>query len=66
MKGFHFGDFLNLENNKWRVSGDTIYNGSAPFAIIDDFKSTFYGAESKLILRDIKSGRLGLYTDKGK
>ena len=67
MEGNHFGDFLSFENDKVEIQGDTIFINLIPFAIIEDFDRTFFpGTENKLTLKNIKTGKLGLYTDKGK
>jgi hypothetical protein len=67
VEGFHFGDFLSFQNQKIRITNDTIYDQSTPIAIIKEFKTTYFpGTENKLILQDIGSGKLGTYTDKGK
>jgi hypothetical protein len=67
MGGHHFGDFLSFDNENYQVKNDTLYNGSFPFAIVEDFTRTFIpGTENKLTLKDIKTGELGFYTDKGK
>ena len=66
MDGFHFGDFLDFANENYQVKNDTLFNGDIPFAIVEDFSRTFFpGTENKLNLKDIKTGELGFYTDKG-
>ena len=67
MEGNHFGDFINFENEKIEMKGDTIFRNSISFAIIENFERTFIpGTENKITLKNIKTGELGLYTDKGK
>lgn len=67
MEGNHFGDFLSFEKEKVEIKGDTIFINSIRFAIIEDFDRTFFpGTENKLTLKNIETGELGLYTDKGK
>jgi hypothetical protein len=67
MEGHHFGDVLIFDDEITQIKGDTILMNSVPFAIIDNFEnSIFHGTENKLTLKDIESGKLGLYTDKGK
>jgi hypothetical protein len=65
--GFHFGDFLSFKNQNLRIENDTIYKDSMPLAVIVELKTNYLpGTENKLTLKDIKSGALGIYTDKGK
>ena len=46
---------------------DTIYKNSKPLAVIIELKTDYRpGTENKLILKDIQTGKLGTYTDKGK
>lgn len=67
MDGYHFGDFLSFDNENYYVKNDTLYNGDIPYAIVEDFTRTFIpGTENKLTLKNIKTGELGYYTDKGK
>jgi hypothetical protein len=66
-EGFHFGDFLSFENSNSYIVYDTFYFNSTPIAIIKELKVMYFlGSENKLILKDIKSGKIGIYTDKGK
>ncbi|WP_447636911.1 hypothetical protein [Flavobacterium microcysteis] len=65
--GYHIGDFLSFEHQNLKIQNDTIYKDSKPFAVIVELKSALLpGIENKLLLEDIKSGELGIYTDKGK
>lgn len=65
--GFRFGDFLSFKHQNLKIQNDTIYKDSKPLAVIIELKTTFLpGTENKLTLKDIKSGELGIYTDKGK
>lgn len=66
MDGFHFGDILNFDNDNYKLKNDTLYNGQIPFAIVEDYTRTFIpGTENKLVLKNLKTGELGYYTDKG-
>lgn len=66
--GYHIGDFLSFEHqNLKNLQYDTIYKDSTPLAVIVELKTTYLpGTENKLTLKDIESGALGIYTDKGK
>ncbi|MEN0082204.1 hypothetical protein [Flavobacterium lindanitolerans] len=65
--GFDFGDFLSFKHQNLKIQNDTIYKDSTPLAIIVELKTNYLpGTENKLTLKDIKSGALGIYTDKGK
>ena len=64
MEGFHFGDFLDFDNETFLIKVDTIYNSFVPVGIVESYESGYFGGENKLILKDIKSGKLGSYTDK--
>lgn len=67
MEGFHFGDFLSFEHQNLKVKNDIIYKNSKPLAVIIELKTDYRpGTENKLILKDIQTGKLGTYTDKGK
>ena len=67
MEGYHFGDFLDFENQKFRIQNDTIYKNSKVFAVVEELKTeSLLGTENKLILKDIQSGKIATYTDKGK
>lgn len=65
--GYHIGDFLNFKHQNIRIQNDTVYKDSKPLAVIVELKTTYLpGTENKLVLKDIKTGELGIYTDKGK
>ena len=65
--GYHIGDFLSFKHQNLKIQNDTIYKDSKPLAVIVELKTTYLsGTENKLTLKDIKSGELGIYTDKGK
>jgi hypothetical protein len=64
--GFRVADFLSFKNQNLKLRNDNIYKNSKPFALIVELKNErFLGTGNKLILRDIESGKLGTYTDKG-
>lgn len=65
--GYHIGDFLSFKHQNLKIQNDTIYKDSTPLAVIVELKTNYLpGTENKLTLKDIKSGALGMYTDKGK
>lgn len=67
MEGYHFGDLLDFENQEFRIENDTIYKNYKVFAVVEELKiERIPGTENKLILKDIESGKLAMYTDKGK
>ena len=67
IEGYQFGDFLDFENENIEIKGDTILRNSVPFAIIENLENSYFlGTENKLTLKNIESGKLSLFTDKGK
>lgn len=67
LEGNQFGDFLDFENENIAINSYTIYINSLPFAILVRLEKTYVpGTENKLTLKNIETGKLSLYTDKGK
>lgn len=65
--GAHFGDVLFFTGETIDIKGDTVFDASVPFAIVHEWKPAFFGfTENKLILKDLRTGAFGFYTDKGK
>ena len=61
--GHDFGGSLRLDNND--LKGDTIYSNGQPIAIISSCGKGMFRKTAILELKDIKTGEVGTYHDKG-
>lgn len=65
--GAYFGDVLIFIDETIDIKGDTVFDASVPFAIITEWKPAYFRfTENKLILKDLRTGAFGFYTDKGR
>ena len=60
--GFYFGDALDLKKSK--IINDTIINNGKVFAVITSKRKNLLFDDYKIVLKDINSGKKGLYTQK--
>lgn len=61
--GYHIGDALRFDNDN--LKGDTIYSNDKPIAIILSCGKAPFRKTSILEIKDLKTGEVGVYHDKG-